>query len=543
MNVGTASSKLPKLQEQPSPQQAPAPARPAERSQASVPPAPPPSQAAPWDGQSSFERAAPAQRLNLTGESAAPPEPAPAAESPYPMPEEAPGLKAASASEVSLKSTEVAGPGSSHAQSIESNGGVGVGFKFETATSPVVTKPGDGGPESKVKLQATGSVYAFVQDEQGLGPVTVEGKAIQGSRSTYELELTQAQYDQWVREGSDPSKLPNPYDPNNPPPPGATITLKSEDFQSQELQASYRFIQAQAGNTQARGTAQAVERLTPENPPRVRVSAGPTQAVQRTAGVGVGAGDVKVSLTSERGLESYNLQTATLDLSTDEGRAAYNRFILTGQVPQQSGDGVESTAREYKLSYTDAVKAGLVVGDHDFSVNLSNVEQEVKVTETDKERKVETGYFSIGDQGLSTVRSQGYYRDDSGQWAPHPNGTTQVALSNLSGQDAALLQEALTGQPGDQRAQGRYDAQLNLSDGQGQLLSQRARRFAQDRGLSNSPADVFIRQLSEARTPEEVQRAFNLARGNTAISEALWVLYQHSADPMPLGSGYQQNQR
>jgi hypothetical protein len=260
-------------------------------------------------------------------------------------------------------------------------------------------------------------------------------------------------------------------------------------------------------------------------------------------GVGVGTDNFNVSLTGERGLESYNLQTATLDLSTEEGKAAYNKFLLTGEVPQQKGPGVESTAREYKLSYTDALKAGLVVGDHEFSVNLNNVEQEVKITETDNERKVETGYFATSGEGKSTVRSQTYYRDDSGQWAPHPTGSTQVAFSNLSARDAALLQEVFTGQPGDQKAGGRYNTQFTMSDSEATMLAQRARKYSQDMGLGNGEVDSFIRQLSEARTPEQVQRAFNLARGNTATAEALYILYNHAADPMPLGTGYQQTKR
>ncbi|HYH96246.1 hypothetical protein [Hyalangium sp.] len=511
-------------------------------------PAPAPAPAAPVapkNEKSTFEAAPRSQPVNLTGQSAPATQGAQAAQSAFRYIPGTTGLAATGSSQSALKTTEAAmgPPGTSHTQTFESTEGVGVGFKVETTTSPVVTKPEQDGPESKVKLQVKSSVYGYVGDEVGGKHLTLEGRLIQGISSTHEIELPLEDYNRWVSEGSDPNKLPNPYDPTSIP-PGATVTLKDEHFGSSELSVAYRNIQAQTGNTHSRGTSMAIERQEPADPPTVKVTTGPTEAVQRTLGVGVGTDDFGVSLTGERTLESYNLQSATFDLSTDQGKAAYNQFLLTGKLPEQSGPGVADIQREYKMSYSEAVKAGLVVGDHEFSLNLSNVEQEIKVTETATERTIEMGYFSTGDEGLSTVRSQSYYRDDNGEWVPSPGGSTQVAYSNLSAQDTARLQEIFTGTPGDPRAGGSYNAQFTLSDDQALMLAQRARKYSKDNfGLGNGEADVFIRELSEARTPEEVQRAFNGARGNTASVEALLVLYGHAWEPMPLGSGYQQAKR
>lgn len=514
--------------------------------QAAPAPAPAPAPAAPVapkNEKSTFETAPRSQPVNLTGQSAATAQGAKAAQSALRYIPGTTGLATTGSSQSALKTAEAMGPpGTSHTQSFESTEGIGVGFKFETSTSPVVTKPEKNGPESKVKLEVKGSVYGYVGAEAEGKQLTLEGRLIQGVSSTYEVELRQEDYDKWVRAGSDPSKLPNPYNPETLP-PGGTIALKSEHYSESELSVAYRNIQAQTGNTHSHGTAMAIERQDPADPLTVKVTTGPTEAVQRTLGVGVGTDELGVSLTGERSLESYNLQSATFDLSTDQGKAAYNQFLLTGKLPQQDGPGVKDIQREYKMSYSEAVKAGLVVGNHEFSLDLANVEQEIKVTETATERTIEMGYFATGDEGISTVHSQSYYRDDNGQWMPSPGGSTRVAYSNLSAEDAARLQEVFTGTRGDPRGGGRYNAQFTLSDDQAQMLAQRARKYTKDNGLSNSEADVFIRELSEARTPEEVQRAFNGARGNTASVEALLVLYGHAWEPAPLGSGYQQVKR
>jgi hypothetical protein len=537
MSVDSLSRSSAPAVKSPEPQATPAPAS------APAPAPTPAAPVAPKNEKSTFETAPKSQPVNLTGESAAAAQGAKAAQSTFRYIPGTTGLAATGSSQSTLKTAEAMGPpGTSHSQSFESTEGVGVGFKFETSTSSVVTKPGQDGPESKVKLQVKGSVYGYVEAEAGKKQLTLEGRLIQGVSSTFEVELPQADYEKWVRDGSDPSKLPNPYDPTSLP-PGGTITLKSEHYGSSELSVAYRNIQAQTGNTHSHGTTMAIERQSPADPPTVKVTTGPTEAVQRTLAVGAGSEDLNVSLTGERTLESYNLQSATFDLSTDEGKAAYNQFLMTGKLPEQEGNGIKDIEREYKMSYSEAVKAGLVVGDHEFSLNLSNVEQEIKVTESATERKIELGYFATGDEGVSTVHSRSYYRDDNGQWMPNLDGSTQVAYSNLSAEDTARLQEVFTGTRGNTSGGGRYNAQFTLSDDQALMLAQRARKYTQDNGLGNGEADVFIRELSEARTPEEVQRAFNGARGNTASVEALLVLYGHAWEPAPLGSGYQQEKR
>jgi hypothetical protein len=115
-----------------------------------------------------------------------------------------------------------------------------------------------------------------------------------------------------------------------------------------------------------------------------------------------------------------------------------------------------------------------------------------------------------------------------------------VALKNVSTEEAAYLQLAITGELAGPAPKGSHNVQFTLSDDRAMELAQRARRYSEDVPLGNGADSIFIRELAEAKTPQEVQAAFNASRSNTATVQGLSLLYHHSENPLPLGSGYKQ---
>lgn len=126
-------------------------------------------------------------------------------------------------------------------------------------------------------------------------------------------------------------------------PVGTTLSLDVAAYGSAELAGHYKEIAAEVDVRRESGVGMAVEK-TGEN--RVRVTIGPRDALDVYAGAGLSFGGTDARLLLGLGYqdESSKFKSAEFDLSTPDGRKAYEQFTRSGTVPEQnSPDGKSVT--------------------------------------------------------------------------------------------------------------------------------------------------------------------------------------------------------
>lgn len=126
-------------------------------------------------------------------------------------------------------------------------------------------------------------------------------------------------------------------------PVGTTLSVDVAAYGSVELAGHYKEIAAEVDYRRESGVGMAVEK-TGEN--RVRVTIGPRDALDTYGGAGLSFGGTDARLLLGLGYrdESSKFKSAEFDLSTPDGRKAYEQFTRSGTVPDQnSPDGKSVT--------------------------------------------------------------------------------------------------------------------------------------------------------------------------------------------------------
>src|SRR5699024_10756796 len=137
----------------------------------------------------------------------------------------------------------------------------------------------------------------------------------------------------------------------------------------------------QTKTTDASGTSLLVQK-TGDN--TVRVTAGPTKAIDAYNGVGVDFGVASAMLGREDQVNSATLKTAEFDLSTPEGKAAFNDFAANGNMPGDNGTGITNGKTIQKLDYSSQAKIDAKLGPIEFGIGgAKNTGSSVVVTAPD----------------------------------------------------------------------------------------------------------------------------------------------------------------
>ena len=171
-------------------------------------------------------------------------------------------------------------------------------------------------------INAEASVVANQKTENGVTTFTVEADAsvtVEGGVNTPKAGLTVAHTEgirgeysvampEAAAEGVDP-KTVNPYDPSSMP-TGTVITMNGEHYSSNEFEATFKNIAVATKIEEASGVSVAIEK-TGEN--TVRVTAGPTEAIEAYNSVGVDFGIASASLGRTDNLDSATLKTAEFE--------------------------------------------------------------------------------------------------------------------------------------------------------------------------------------------------------------------------------------
>jgi hypothetical protein len=255
--------------------------------------------------------------------------------------------------------------------------GFGVSFGVDASAS-VVTNTRSAGGVTTFTVDAKASIT--VKGGINTPKAGVEIARSEGLSATYSVAVPDG-------EGTrrrDPKTI-NPFDPLSMP-TGTVITFDGAHNSTNAFKATFKNLSVQTKVTRSEGVSVAVEKTGANT---VRVTAGPTEALDAFSSFGISVGVASASIGRQDKIKSATLKTAEFDLSTKEGKAAYNDFLTSGDLPTKNSRGIAKVATIEKL---DASSQG-VLGANVLGVDLSfrgnkNSASKVIVTNADGTKTV-----------------------------------------------------------------------------------------------------------------------------------------------------------
>lgn len=249
--------------------------------------------------------------------------------------------------------------------------GRGVSFGVDANASTTAGKKTENGTTTyTVSGDVSVSLKAGVHSKQA----GLEVGHTEGIKSSWEVAMPEA-----TANGTDLASV-NPFDPDSMP-TGTSVKIDGSHYSTNEFQATFKNLANKYTHTEASGTSVAVEKTDDHT---VRVTAGPTEAIDAYNGVGVDFGVASAMLGRADHLGNATLQSAEFDLSTEAGRAAYNDFLAGGNLPEDNGEGIANVKTIEKLDYSSQAKFDAKLGPVSIGVNgAKNTGSSVVVTEPD----------------------------------------------------------------------------------------------------------------------------------------------------------------
>lgn len=156
---------------------------------------------------------------------------------------------------------------------------------------------------------------------------------------------------------------------------------------------------------------------------KVLITRGDGQTVDNEAGLRVQKG-VKLDLGAGSQSEAGAMESVVVDVSTPEGKAAYDRFLATGEWPQESGDGaVSGTTVLETADWEETRNAGVGLGGASAD-SESVVFRHNKTTETLPDGSSQVVRIASASDGSQVEHNQ--HLDPQGN--PTPGGTYTYTL-------------------------------------------------------------------------------------------------------------------
>ncbi|MEM9439406.1 MAG: hypothetical protein AAGA73_03080 [Pseudomonadota bacterium] len=341
---------------------------------------------------------------------------------------------------------------------------------------------------------------------QGKGlPISVNYQESAGIRLSYEAVVTP---EQGARIADGDITGPNILQPLEMD-QGTSVLLRGSLLSQSTLGASYKKFNVEGTVTELNGLGFGVQRLDGD---RVAIYAGSIDAVENEAFFG--RKGLPVALHAEKTLEEHDLTYAELDLSTPEGQEAYQRFIMSGQVPDTSVDGSIHAGTRQVLDSSHSASIALRLGPISprWEINSSNTNY--AMTEFDD------GTFQV--DATTSLNSRtvqfNYQLDENGEAIPGHTGAVVV----FGDERPTFLQSTFGGYNVDGSLSGDQQLLNTLgSDGHVQLtfspeelieLRDQARQYVHNTANSEAEAEAIIAQeggsfvqvLAAQDTPEDV---------------------------------------
>ncbi|MDQ3265035.1 MAG: hypothetical protein M3Y59_15455 [Myxococcota bacterium] len=373
---------------------------------------------------------------------------------------------------------------------------------------------------------AEGTMSVSLGGEIDLGRVGFGADFTEGVHTEYQLRMSDADY-QRMENGEIPT--PDPFNPDTMP-VGSSVVLNSENFTDTGFDASYQQLSLESDIHDESGVSVLVEK-TGEN--TVRVTSGPTEAIENSWKLGLSLGPASVHLGNTTSLESATLRTAEFDLSTPEGEAAYNRYLTTGEVPSDNGPGVSDVASIFKVDFDSQSSVGGSLGPISGSFQLGSSNFDVYQT-------------TYPDGSVDQITEAKQHAGTPVRVVQHfnPDGT-----EDFSRQELTMHFTGLDGSSEEQWAQtygtdqhdydGDMDIHMEFNAEDSMELSRRAQDYIAAQGEGYDPEFLtqdhqLIQALAEADNPTEVANALYGAYGGPAwMGNAFALIGTVGDEPMP----------
>lgn len=339
-------------------------------------------------------------------------------------------------------------------------------------------------------------------------PIPVSGsyEEFAGSRLTYEAVVTPEQGAQ-IADG-ELGAAPNPLDPLSMP-VGTSVLLRGQALQGSAFELNYKAFTLGSTHTELDGMGFGVHRVDANI---VEVYSGPVETVENELFLGLGRqGQASIGFGNERSFEEQEMQIARIDLRTEEGQAAYQQFMSTGQVPAWSPPGVSQSGTTQIFTGESETRFEVGVGGWQWGAELNSSETVVTQTTWQDGSVEQVVSGRVGDNHLVEVSSS---FDAAGE--PVGSSTWRIVLADYDPALASYMQDAFNA--GGESSYGDFDGgqhvQLTFTDAELMALQQMAHdevsstEYGRDllAGIEagSAASNDFNVQLALADTPGEV---------------------------------------
>jgi hypothetical protein len=205
-------------------------------------------------------------------------------------------------------------------------------------------------------------------------PVSLTYDSFAGTRLSYSAVVTP---EQGTRiDNGDLTAAPNPLNPLAMP-EGTSVLIVGQDLEGSNFEMGYKLMRVGTNFAELEGLGFGVRRGEGS---MVEVYSGPVSTVENELFLGLGRGSVQAGVTATHSYESQQMAVAHIDLSTEEGQAAYQQFITSGQVPSWNPPGVTRRGEQDIFEYEHTLGAGVELGP--LSVNVGGVDAQDSIVET-----------------------------------------------------------------------------------------------------------------------------------------------------------------
>ncbi len=278
-------------------------------------------------------------------------------------------------------------------------------------------------------------------------PISFDYASYSGTRLSYEAVVT-PQMGERIADG-DLGAAPNPLDPLSMP-AGTSLLLRGQNLVGSEFEAGYKLLNVSGSHNELEGMGFGVRRGEGDI---VEIVSGPVSTIENDFMLGLGRGPVRAGVGADRSFESRDLRVAQLDLSTDEGQAAYQAFISSGRIPSWNPPGVLASGEQTVVDIEHVAYAGIELGP--LSARLEGPSSQYEVVETSWQdgRVEQTTTYRLGD-----VTSEVSFPRDSGGRPLSDQTTWRLMVPNTHPALASYLNDAFSA--GDASVQ--YDGEQHV---------------------------------------------------------------------------------
>lgn len=270
----------------------------------------------------------------------------------------------------------------------------------------------EGCPYQNLSITGTFKFVANAEAKNARAGGSLQGYLGQSTR--YQVTVTPENADA-IADGE--RSAPNPIDPRTLA-RGEAIQLNEDYFAGIKAKGTYRQLQIEMGYDEGHRVSSGIKRIDDRT---VRVMVGDEDFVKNALKLGVSLGDASLSLGNSKELSDGKLQAIDIDISTEAGWNAYQRFLETGRLPRPGSAGTSNPTKAETVRYTDTTELEAKLGGISIGGRLGSSEGRWLTTENlATGTTTYTGNFRYNDTSV-TISSE---EDANG----NPVGTPRYSL-------------------------------------------------------------------------------------------------------------------